>query len=104
MILGCSDTSRPVAAELGPIAVDAARWRCPDVDPRMRSAIGRPPVPPPAPATLPDGRRALTDDQTRVWIDGKESNEVAKTTAGEQLLREYEACRGSGQQIAAVRP
>lgn len=88
--------------QLAPIAVDAARWRCPEVDGKAARVFAEQfPAPPPS-RPLPDGKNGLDDDAKREWIDRAEALDGRKTAAGRSLLEDYKRCRGDGVATAAA--
>lgn len=79
-------------AKLGPIAVDVAPYRCPEIDPRVRSAAAqRFPAPP---SSRPLGTaHGLDTDAVRGWLDQAEQLDATRLAALRQQIVDYERCR-----------
>lgn len=65
---------------------------CPDTAQRHRAEARRVTRRPLA-RPLPDGRRGLTKDDTRTWINALEESEQRKNAALTQVIAEADACR-----------
>lgn len=91
-----------VKPELGKVVVDAARWRCPDLDPRVARVFAEQfPAPPPS-RPLASGKSGLDEDAKREWIDRAEHLDQRKTAAGRSLVSQYKACKGGHETASAA--
>jgi hypothetical protein len=93
-ILGCGQSGpAQVKPELAPIVVDSARYRCPDVEPRVEQVFHEQFVPPPASRPLPDGSTGLDEQALKVWVDRAEEQHQRTTSAGRSVTNDYKRCK-----------
>jgi hypothetical protein len=105
LILGCSQSGavqEAIKPPLAKIVVDTARYRCPDLDPRVEKVFAEQfPAPPPS-RQLATGATGLDDDDKRAWIDRAEHLDQRKSAAGSSLVSQYKACKGGSETASAV--